>query len=171
VRIKKVQLTEPKVVMDRSVVMEEKVTNVDVPKLPGEKTEVGGKKKRLPSGAVQKAVREVLYENDKEGGLATGEITELVAKRIGEATQKQSVYSVLSLLVERGELTRPSHGYYRLPSRTTPAVKSESKPEDDEEQVLIEFLVMLDKVGAIVKRHIEFRKEFASLAQKLGKNG
>lgn len=163
----------PKLVIDKSVketIVEEKV---NVPQLPGEAATVAKAKKTrkitpgLRGGKLRDALIEVLRKNDTESGVSL-DVMQSQVQAILKIEKPIKVSPTLTWYKDK--FTRVSTGRYRLTELmgATSPPKAEAVPtEDDDEKVLIEFLVALDKVGNIVKRHIELQKVLKQL-QKLG---
>lgn len=135
----------------------------------------GEKKKKTYTpgirGNLRTALIDLLRAQDKPEGLTAQQAYD----KLKETMPGLSLHSVASSLRyyagKDGTFTKVKHGMFRLTSCMNPAAALPAAPaEEDDEKVLIEFLVMLDKVGNIVKRHVELHKALAGVMQKLGTN-
>lgn len=168
-------LTEPKLVVDRSAVVEEK--SVSIHSTPLAAVVAVGKKERkatpgVRGGRLRNAIVEVLREHDRPEGWDAPTITGWVNEKMHTQLTGHTVGQSVIYYTNNGNIfTRVGHAHYRLTSMiTTQPTAAAPIAEEDDEKVLIEFLVGLDKVANIIKRHIELQKALAGVLQKLGTN-
>lgn len=167
---KKTPPPEPKLVVDRSE--ERKVTSekVTVPALPAEASVVTAARQRRPAVPLKAALIEFLREHDRPQGYTPTELAPLISTKLKTEVRGSGISSTLQYFAEKDKtFTKVGRGYYRL-TEAMSAPKVAATAEEDDEKVLIEFLVQLDKVANIVKRHIDLRKAMADVMQKLGTN-
>lgn len=172
---------EPKLVVDKSMKQEEKIVEqekVNVPSLPGEATVVATAKKTrnttpgLRGGKLRDMLAEILRQHDFPAGMTVQQLEPMVQKQMG-LEKMPRIQS--TLMYYKDIFSRVGYGRYRLkeligaPPVEKSAPTAPAPDEEDDEKVLIEFLVSLDKVAAVVKRHIELQKMLKQL-QKLGTN-
>lgn len=164
---------EPKLVVDKNPVVKEKevVTDTKATDQP-----VKARKTRVVIPGVRTRLKgtliDILRSLDRVQGHTPGELAILAGEKMGVKLNGSSVSSTLSYYALKEKLfTRVGRGAYRLTERLEAPPAPPTAPEvEDDEKVLIEFLMQLDKVGNIVKKHIELNKELTSIMQKLGKN-
>lgn len=126
----------------------------------------------LRGGRLRDALIEIMVKGDRPQGFSAEDLVDEVSAKMGVGKiPKETIASTLGYwMKETGVFTRVGYGHYRATAsvKTSTSLTPMAAKEEDDEKVLIEFLVMLDKVGNIVKRHLETKKALETLMQKLG---